>query len=83
MLEIGDIATSLREQRKQLGLNQHELAERAGVSRILIAKFETGRYPEIGIRKLVRMLNAVGLDLRMTTLNHKRPTLEDLLAENG
>lgn len=82
MLEIDDIAAALREQRKRLGLNQHELAEKAGVSRILIAKFETGRYREIGIGKLVRMLNAVGLDLRLTALNHQRPTLEDLMAEN-
>lgn len=76
------MARAIASHRKRKGLTQAALATKARVSRPLIAKLETGRYPEIGVKKLLRILHAVGLDLRITTLNLKRPTLEDLVAEN-
>ena len=81
MLALDDLAKAVAERRKGLGLTQQELARRAGVSRLLVARLETGRLPEIGTKKLIRILNAAGLDLRVTSLNQRRPTLEDLLAE--
>jgi transcriptional regulator with XRE-family HTH domain len=81
MLSLDDLAKVITDNRKRQGLTQHELALRAGVSRLLIARLETGRLPEIGAKKLIRILNAAGLDLRITSLNQQRPTLEDLLAE--
>jgi predicted transcriptional regulator len=74
-------STDVRSARKRLDLTQHELATQANVSRALIAALEAGTLPELGFRKLQRILNVVGLDLRLTTLNHRRPTMEDLLAE--
>jgi transcriptional regulator with XRE-family HTH domain len=81
MIDLHDIARAIVTQRKAQRLTQHQLAARARVSRDLIAKLETGRLPELGVKKLLRILNAVGLDLRVTTLNLNRPTLEDLQAE--
>ena len=66
-----------------LGLTQQQLAEKAGVSRPLIANLETGRLPELGTKKLLRILRSLNLDLRITTFNKGRPTLEDILAEEG
>jgi transcriptional regulator with XRE-family HTH domain len=83
MLALDDLAKAIAEHRKRLGFTQQNLADRAGVSRLLIARLETGRLPEIGAKKLIRILNAAGLDLRITTLNQQRPTLDDLLAEEG
>jgi transcriptional regulator with XRE-family HTH domain len=82
MTDLEEIIDTIIVHRKQLGLTQERLAAKARVSRPLIAKLETGRYPEVGVRKLLRILRAVGLDLRVTTLNLKRPTLEDLVAED-
>ena len=82
MIDLAELARQIAIQRKKLGMTQDELAMRARVSRPLIAKLETGRYPEIGIRKLLRILHVMGLDLRVTNRNLKRPTLEDLAAEN-
>ena len=82
MLALEEVAKAIADQRKQQGLTQHELAQRAGVSRLLVARLETGRLPEIGAKKLIRILNAAGLDLRLTSLNKRRPTLEDLLADD-
>jgi len=81
MIDLHDIAKAIVIQRKGQRLTQHQLAAQARVSRDLIAKLETGRLPELGVKKLLRILNAVGLDLRVTTLNLNRPTLEDLQAE--
>jgi transcriptional regulator with XRE-family HTH domain len=83
MLVLDDLAKAVADHRKRLGLTQQDLAQRARVSRLLIARLETGRLPEIGAKKLIRILNAAGLDLRVTSLNQQRPTLEDLLAEEG
>lgn len=47
----------------------------------MLAELESGRLPELGVRKLLRILHAVGLDLRITSFNLKRPTLEDLIEE--
>lgn len=81
MSELEETGKKVRVQRKRLGLTQQELATAARVSRVLIAELETGRLPELGFRKLVRILHAVGLDFRLTTFNRQRPTLEDLVRE--
>jgi transcriptional regulator with XRE-family HTH domain len=81
MADLTDIAESVRKERKRLRLSQKELALQAKVSRALLAQLESGRLPELGVKKLLRILRAVGLDLRVTTLNLQRPTFEDLLEE--
>jgi transcriptional regulator with XRE-family HTH domain len=81
MTNLEEMAKTIVVHRRRHGLTQDQLATKARVSRPLIAKLETGRYPEVGVKKLLRILHAVGLDLRVTTLNLKRPTLEDLVAE--
>jgi transcriptional regulator with XRE-family HTH domain len=82
MTDLIQIASEIRGQRKKRRLTQHELAERARVSRPLIAKLEGGQLPELGLGRLLRILHAVGLDLRVTTFNKKRPTFEDLLHDD-
>jgi transcriptional regulator with XRE-family HTH domain len=82
MTDLDEIAATIVAHRKRRRLTQDQLATTARVSRLLIAKLETGRYPEVGIVKLLRILHVLGLDLRLTTLNLKRPTLEDLIAED-
>ena len=78
-----ELAAAIREARKQQGLSQHELAERAQVSRSIIANLERQQLGELGIIKLLRILHALELDLRLTALNLSRPTLEDLQAEEA
>lgn len=82
-MDLGAITQSIVEHRKRKRMTQDELAKRAGVSRILVAKLETGRYPDIGITRLLRLLHVLGLDLRVTTLNQRRPTLDDLRSETS
>ena len=43
---------------------------------------ENGRISDIGFKNLMRVMNALGLDFRITELNDSRPTLEDLVEED-
>ncbi len=81
MLDLTDIGDLVKASRRKLGLTQHELAAKSGVSRPRIAALENHRLPEMGFKNLQRILNAVGLDLRITAFNQRRPTLDDLVAE--
>jgi transcriptional regulator with XRE-family HTH domain len=81
MTDLGTIGEAVRKRRRELGLSQQELAELANVARNRIAPLENDRLPEIGFRTLTKILHVLGLDLRVTTLNRRRPTLDDLRAE--
>jgi HTH-type transcriptional regulator/antitoxin HipB len=63
---IRDLAAAVRGRRKDLGWNQAELAERAGVSRKWIYEFEAGK-PAAEFGLLLRALDALGLDLELTS----------------
>jgi transcriptional regulator with XRE-family HTH domain len=78
LIEIG---RSVKVRRRKLGLARRALAERAGVSVARLEALENARASEMGFKTLTKVLNSVGLDLRLTELNRRRPTLEDLRAE--
>lgn len=82
-MDLNALGDRIKTQRRVLGLTQDALAAKANVSRPTIARLETGRATDLGYRPLLRILNAVGLDLRLSTLNRGRPTLEDIAAEAG
>ena len=78
LIELGE---RIKATRKAKGLSQIRLAEKSGVSRARIEALENARIAEIGFKHLMRILNALDLDLRVTELNRGRPTLEDLTDE--
>jgi transcriptional regulator with XRE-family HTH domain len=79
LLDLGELIKKTRRVQK---LTQGELVIRAGLSRARLDALENGRISDIGFKKLMRVLNTLGLDLRSTQLNDSRPTLEDLIAED-
>ncbi len=81
MIDLVAIGAAVRKRRLELGLSQRELAALANVARNRIAPLENARLPEIGFATLTKILHALGLDLRITTLNRQRPTLDDLRSE--
>jgi transcriptional regulator with XRE-family HTH domain len=82
MISLIDVGKLVREARHAQNLSQGELVERSSVSRARIDALENGRISEIGFKNLLRVMNALGLDLRVTQLNDDRPTLEDLVEED-
>jgi len=83
MLGLTEIGLRIASARKNRQLTQTELANRAGVSRPTIDLLENGRATEIGYSKLVRILAAIGLELRLQAITPERPTLDDLLKEGS
>jgi HTH-type transcriptional regulator / antitoxin HipB len=78
--QIGEQIAAARKLRK---LAQLEVARQAGVSLRTVSLLENGRATDLGYSKLVRILAAVGLELRLEQLAYQRPTLDDLLREDA
>ena len=78
MLDLNEVGQRVRLLRRAAKLTQPEMAKCSGVSRATIAALENGKLGELGFVKLTKILAVVGLDLRLTTANLNRPTLEDL-----
>jgi transcriptional regulator with XRE-family HTH domain len=68
---IGD---RLRRARREQGMTQEDLAERAGLSRELIAKIEQGRRQSVRLTTLTRLAQA--LDVPLSELADSRPRLD-------
>lgn len=74
------IGEEVRGARKARKMSQAELAGRLGMSRTTIGQIENGTVQEIGVRKLMRLLEFLGLELRVRQAAG-RPTLEELREE--
>jgi transcriptional regulator with XRE-family HTH domain len=77
MIEIG---AAIREARMQRKLTQEQLGEMLGMSRATISGIETGKVLEVGIRKLMALCTALGLEVSVGQ-RHGYPTLQELRRE--
>ena len=82
MVDLIDLGELIKKTRRDQKLSQGELVQRSKVSRARLDALENGRISDIGFKNLMRVMNALGLDLRVTELNDSRPTLEDLVEED-
>lgn len=74
------IGATIRTRRKALGLSQAELGRMAGVPRTVISSLERNAYMELGVRKIDRVVTALGLELCLREAS-PLPTLDELLRE--
>lgn len=75
-----EIGKQIQLARKKRGVTQSEIAAALGMSRTTIGQIENGTVREIGIRKLVRVLEYLELELR-TRPSGIPPTLDELREE--
>lgn len=80
MITLGTIGLAVREARKEKGMTQAELASAVGLGRATLSQFENGIVRELGIRKVLRLLDRLGLELS-TRPAGAPPTLEELREE--
>ena len=80
MTNLADVAEFLKEVRRRTSLTQAELARRAGVSRVTVARMETLSQGDMSVSALLKLLDAAGYSLKVVPHGHMR-TLEDILAE--
>jgi len=76
------IGKEIRKARRGRKLSQAELARALGMSRTTIGQIENGTVQDIGGRKLMRILEFLGLELRGRPLGAP-PTLDELREKEG
>jgi len=80
---LSSIAEQVVSRRKAMGLSQTALARKARISRATLDALENGRLGELGYTKVVNVLTALGLELKLHEANARRPTLEELMREDN
>jgi transcriptional regulator with XRE-family HTH domain len=82
MLTLSSIGEQIAARRKTLGLSQAVLARQAKVGHSTLDALENGRLGELGLSKIIKLLSALGLELKLQETAGRRPTLEELMAED-
>lgn len=77
LFEIGE---KIRNERKRRKITQEKMAEDLEMSRTTISQIESGTVQEIGVRKLIRILEYLDLELRVRPAGAP-PTLDELRGE--
>jgi len=63
---LADIATSVRDARLAAGMSQTDLAAAANLNRSWVSLFESGRTPNASLSKVLAMMDALGVTLRLS-----------------
>lgn len=81
METLADVAQALRALRADTGLTQEQLAKRASVPRVTLARMEIASQGDMSVATLLRLLAAAGHELTFTRRAGHSRTLDDILAE--
>jgi len=79
LLELGEAVAT---HRRSLGLRQHDVAQKAGITAESLSRFERGRSAEFGSRKLLAVLAVLGMELDIVSAGH-HGTLDELRRERN
>ncbi len=82
-MDLAEIGETVRKARVHAGMTQQELADAAGLSRVRVSQLETGTLSGMRFGSVLEILNAVGLDLKVRDHNMGRPTLDELMDNEG
>ena len=73
MITLQRLGSEIAERRKRLGLKQTDVARKSGVTPESLSRFERGRLPEFGSRKLIAVLAAVGMEIALVEAESNFP----------
>ena len=80
-----DVGYLIKKARTEKGMTQEELAEKVGVKKSAVAKWENGRVSEIKRTNLKNLADALGLDPNLLlgdAEDSKKPVIEDGLTDS-
>ena len=85
MQTLQELGEAIATRRRTLGLKQQDVARQAGITPETLSRFERGRLPELGARKLLLLLGVLGvLGLELDFIPQAPPpTLDDLRDERS
>jgi transcriptional regulator with XRE-family HTH domain len=76
-MNLAELGAEVARARKGKGLSQTDLGRAAGLARQTISALERGAIAELGVQKLVRLLEVLDLELLVRPAGHP-VTLDDL-----
>jgi HTH-type transcriptional regulator / antitoxin HipB len=82
MQTLAELGQSVSARRKTLRLSQREVAQRSGITRELLVRFERGQVSDFGSRKLLAVLAVLDLEITFTEVGMSG-TLDELRRERG
>lgn len=62
-MNLFEVGTNLKSLRKERGLSQEELSQKAGISRVTLGKIERGELGVTSIKSLDIILSALGYEI--------------------
>jgi transcriptional regulator with XRE-family HTH domain len=81
-MDYQDLSVYCQRLRQEANKTQQTVADDIGISRATLNAFETGRATDIGLRKILKLLDYYGYEVRVQPKS-ALPTLEMLLNEQG
>ena len=82
MQTVQELGEAIAHRRRSLGLKQGDVASRAGVAQAALSRFERGKLPEFGSRKLLAVLAALDMELHFAEVG-AAGSLDELRKERG
>lgn len=80
-MDMFEIGAAIRAKRKAWGYSQKKVTDPLGMSRATLSNLETGSIDDLGLRKIMKICNELGLEL-VVRERSRRPTLNDLIEQN-
>jgi len=71
-VRLQELGYEIRRARLERGLTQVQLAKAAGLSRTTLNQLENGLFPDLGVRKVLAILDRLGLDLAVQPVPEAR-----------
>jgi HTH-type transcriptional regulator/antitoxin HipB len=82
MRTLQELGEAVAASRRELRLDQKDVAAQAGITRESLVRFERGQLPEFGSRKLLAILAVLGMEVTFTKIGMSG-SLDELRRERG
>lgn len=79
-MNFQELGQFVKQARKAKGIRQQQMADDLGLARATLSGFESGRVADIGLRKVLKMLEYLRYDFTLQAAS-PLPTFESLMAE--
>ncbi|GAC1531183.1 MAG: hypothetical protein NVS2B4_10410 [Ramlibacter sp.] len=78
---LPEVGAAFQRLRKKAGKTQTEVAATVGMRQEALSRFESGRGADFSLAKLLRLLQALDVQLEFVPAGPRRPTLDAVLQE--